>query len=312
MTALPSVTVALPVLNEEAALQECLDAIEAQTYPNIVEVLVVDGGSTDRTRDIALRAGATVLDNPRRIQAAALNIALDRAKGDVFVRVDGHCVLAADYVERCVAALASSGAAMVGGQMTPEPGRTSMQQAIAAAMSSPLAVGPARFHAGGEPGWVDTVYLGAYEVSTARAVGGYAEDVGVNEDAEFAIRMKPHGGVWFDPSICSRYSPRGSLSAVAKQFRKYGWSRAHTIARHPASIRPRQLAPLALVALLLWPRTRRPALVAYLGALGVGAAMAGSRRPADAARFGAVAGTMHFSWAAGFVSGLRKALRVGR
>ena len=116
----PTVTVAIPVLNEEKHIGACLDAIEAQTYPGIVEILVVDGGSTDATRSLVEdRPGVRLLHNPRRIQAAALNIALAEAKGDIFVRVDGHCLIAADYVERCVDALVATGAAMVGGAMTP-------------------------------------------------------------------------------------------------------------------------------------------------------------------------------------------------
>lgn len=310
MISSPSVSVAIPVLDEELHIDACLDAIDAQTYGNIVEVLIVDGGSKDRTRELAAaHPRVRVLRNPRRIQAAALNIALDAAKGEVFVRVDGHCIVADDYVERCVDALERTGAAVVGGGMTPIPADAPMPVAIGAAMSSPLAVGPARFHAGGESGWVDTVYLGAYNVARARTIGGYAEDVGVNEDAEFAFRMKSCGGIWFDPSIRSQYAPRSSLTAVAKQFRKYGWSRAHTVVRHPESIRPRQLAPIALVVLLLLPRTRRPVAIAYAATLGVGAIRAGQRTPRDAARFAAVAATMHLTWAAGFFAGIVRALR---
>ena len=46
MTA-PPATVAIPVFNEALHLDACLDAVDAQTYGNVVEVLVVDGGSTD-------------------------------------------------------------------------------------------------------------------------------------------------------------------------------------------------------------------------------------------------------------------------
>ena len=107
----PTVTVAIPVLDEEAHLGACLDAIEAQTYSGIVEVLVIDGGSSDRSVEIARQHQMVrVLDNPRRIQSAALNRALDEAAGEILVRVDGHCVIAADYVERCVA-LDANGAA---------------------------------------------------------------------------------------------------------------------------------------------------------------------------------------------------------
>ena len=102
----PSVTVAIPVLNEAKHIERCLEAVLSQTYDNVVEVLVVDGGSTDGTRSLALSVeGVAVLDNPRRIQAAALNVALEAAKGDVMIRVDGHCLPESDYIKRCVSDL---------------------------------------------------------------------------------------------------------------------------------------------------------------------------------------------------------------
>lgn len=298
----PSVTVAVPVLNEERHIEACLEAIAAQTYSNIVEVLVIDGGSSDRTREVAARAGVALLENPRRIQAAALNIALDAAKGDVFVRVDGHCRIAPDYVERCVQALDRTGAAMVGGGMTPIADGW-MQQGIAAALSSSVGAGPARFHVGGEAGWVDTVYLGAYRVADARLACGYAEDVGVNEDAEFAIRLGANGGVWFDPSIRSTYMPRGNLTALARQFFRYGRSRAATVRKHPSSLAARQLAaPLLVIGLL--SRRRRLVTVAYTALVGVKAAEIARQDGSVGAGFALALPVIHVSWGIGFLVGL--------
>lgn len=303
MTAGPTVTIAIPVLDEAAHIDACLDAVEAQTYGRIVEVLVVDGGSADATRAIVgRRPGVRLLDNPRRIQAAALNVALAEAAGDVFVRVDGHCEIAPDYVARCVDALASTGAAMVGGAMTPVADGA-VQRGIAQAMASRAGAGPARFHTGGRPGRVDTVYLGAYATQVARDVGGYAEDVGVNEDAEFAIRMRARGPVWFDGAIRSTYVPRSSLRAVARQFYRYGRSRAATVRRHPRSLAGRQLAAPLLVLGLLSPR-RRTVAGAYLAVVAVGAAGQISRRPAEGVAMAATLPAMHLSWGVGFLRGL--------
>jgi succinoglycan biosynthesis protein ExoA len=298
----PTVTIVVPVLNEEAHIDACLAAVDVQTFGEIIEVLVVDGGSSDRTVE---RAGAhpsvRVLDNPRRIQAAALNIAIAEAKGDVIVRVDGHCVIAPDYVERCVDALASTGAAMVGGAMTPT-GVGWKQRGIAAAMSSPVGAGPARFHVGGPPGWVDTVYLGAYRTDVVRLAGGYA-DVAANEDAELAVRMEGHGGVWFDPSIRSTYTPRAEFTGVARQFFLYGRSRAATLRKHPASLSARQLPAPLLVLALLSPWRRRVVLT-YGLLLGAQTAVVARRQGSVAAGFGLAVPLMHLTWGAGFLLGL--------
>ncbi|MDQ4097042.1 MAG: glycosyltransferase family 2 protein [Actinomycetota bacterium] len=304
----PTVTVAVPVLNEALHIGRCLQAIEAQTYPGPLEVLVVDGGSTDETRArvAGRRPGIRLLENRRRVQSAALNIALAQARGEIIVRVDGHCVIAPDYVQRCVDALERTGAAIVGGAMHPV-GDGWRARGIAAAMMSPIGAGPARFHVGGESGWVDTVYLGAFRTALARRVGGYREDWITNEDAEFAIRMRPHGGVWFDNTIRSTYTPRSSIRSVAHQFYRYGAGRARTVRCHPRALAPRQLVAPLLVGSVLSP-FRRPVMLAYGTLL---AAVGGHQLTRDAKSSPWMVMTlpaMHFAWGLGFLRGLSMGL----
>lgn len=298
----PTVSVVIPTYREEAHIEGTLAAVRNQTYGDIVEILVIDGRSDDATRELAAACGADVLDNPQRIQAAALNVGLATARGEVIVRVDGHCTIADDYVERCVDALERTGAAMVGGAMTPVSA-SGWAGAISLAMTSPIGVGPARFHVGGVPGWVDTVYLGAYRAADARAVGGYSTDVGVNEDAEFAIRMAARGGVWFDPAIRSRYVPRTSLAAVIRQFWRYGRSRAATVRRHPRSLGPRQLAAPMLVVGLVSPWRRR-VLGSYLAVVAVETVRQTAAAGPDGLLVAPVLPAMHVPWGVGFLTGL--------
>lgn len=300
---LPTVTIVIPTYQEADSIDACLAAVESQTYPNIVETLVVDGGSTDDTRlRAAAHPGVRVLDNPHRLQAPALNAGLEAASGDVVVRVDGHCVIAPDYVAHCVDALRCTGAAMVGGGMT--PAATGIVHAgIAAAMQSRFGAGPARFHSGGPAGWVDTVYLGAYRTSDARAVGGYADDCTPNEDAEFAHRLGQNGGVWFDPSIQSTYAPRASLQAVARQFFFYGQGRARTVRKHPSSVRPRQLASPALLLSFGLP-WRRWTIAGYVTGIAVAATVDGGPGLARRGVFAVALPVMHLTWAIGFLLGL--------
>lgn len=303
MKSCPTVSVVIPVLNGVATLASCLEALRSQTYQRIVEILVVDGGSDDGTPDIAAALGAEVLSNPKRIQAAALNIGIREARGEVVVRVDARTIVEPDYVEACVCALSETGAAMVGGAQVPVSTGTAVARGISSAMRSRFGGGTAAFRDAHRSGWVDTVYLGAYWRSQCLAVGGYDETRPTNEDAELALRLSPRGGIWLDARIRSSYMARTTLPALAKQYFEYGRGRGRTVRQYPASVRPRQLAPLLLVVSFLLP-LRRFAVVAY----GVGTLLSYRTLLETDVSGGAVAvvatPVMHLSWAFGFLRSL--------
>ena len=306
---LPAVTVAIPVLEEERHIEGCLSAVTGQRYGGAIEVLVIDGGSRDSTRELAEGfPGVLVIDNPLRRRAPGLNRALAVASGDVFVRVDARTLIAPDYVARCVESLRRTGAAMVGGAMVPRDAPADrFQAAVAAAMRSRLGVGTARFHrTAAGPGFVDTVYLGAFPTDLARTLRGYDETWDTNEDAELAWRMRSRGGVWFDPTIRSVYTPRTAPAALARQFFGYGRGRARTVVRHPRSLSARQtLAPLLLLGLLSpW---RLPVALAYLAVLSLALLGARTCPLRVAVRVPAVVTVMHLAWAGGFLTGLASA-----
>ncbi len=169
-------------------------------------------------------------------------------------------------------------------------------------MRSPFGAGPARFRTGTVAGWADTVYMGAYWIEAARAVGGY-QPVAINEDAEFAIRMADQGGVYFEPSIRSVYAPRASFRLLARQYFRYGIGRAVTLRQHPSTLSARQLAAPLLVLGLISPWRRRVAS-AYLGGVVVLGAMASREDPTVAPGLVLAFPLMHLPWGAGFFVGL--------
>jgi len=306
------VSIILPVLNEATQLVRCLKAIGRQSYPGIVEVIVADGGSTDETRSVASSFDKVrVVDNPRRIRPAGLNVAIANASGDVIVRVDARTALTPDYVERCVEALERSGAAIVGGQMRYEA-HNAHQRGIVAAMTSRLGAGPAAFRReGGEPRFVDTVYLGAFRYETIHEMGGYDEWSGGNEDAELAWRAQQFGGVYLDPSIVSSYLGRDGLGPLARQFYRYGRNRARTMRKHPGSVSYRQLAVPALFVALASP-WRRQVLAAYvMVVLGRGAVELTQDPPAVPTLVAAFP-TMHAAWGLGFLRSMLGDMASGR
>ena len=180
------------------------------------------------------------------------------------------------------------------------------QRGIVAAMTSRLGAGPAAFRReGGEPRYVDTVYLGAFRASKIREIGGYDEWSGGNEDAELAWRAQRFGGVYLDPTIKSHYLGRDGLGPLARQFYRYGHNRARTIRKHPGSLSWRQLAVPALFLGLVSP-WRRGVLGAYVAmVLGRGAVEL-TRDPLAVPTLFAAFPTMHAAWGVGFVRGIVK------
>src|SRR5579871_4387285 len=103
------VSVVVPVRNEETLIARCLTAILNQDYPrDSFEIIVADGLSNDRTLEVirALSGAESIriIRNPQCVQSAGLNVAIQEARGDIVIRVDGHTIIAPDYVRQCVAA----------------------------------------------------------------------------------------------------------------------------------------------------------------------------------------------------------------
>lgn len=251
----PFVSVIMPLRNERAFIARSLGAVLNQDYPGErMEILIADGMSDDGTVEFIRRLpGAErvrIISNPQRIQSAGLNLAIEEACGQFIVRVDGHTVIAPDYVRQCVAALQVTGAHNVGGPMDPV-GMTPTGRAIAAAGKSPFAV-PTAFHVSETEQYTDTVYLGAWPREVFHHVGLFNTQVGVNEDYEMNYRIRQSGGsIYLSPAIRSQYYGRQTLTALAKQYFHYGRSKVIMLRRHPASARPRQVIAPAFVAALV-------------------------------------------------------------
>jgi glycosyltransferase involved in cell wall biosynthesis len=255
---LPFVSVILPIRNESDFIERSLGAVLNQSYPaDQFEVLIADGMSTDDTRAIVSRMAAehpstsvTVLDNPRCIVPTGFNLALARARGEVILRVDGHTIIAGDYIEECVRALRLSRADNVGGRMD-AVSETPFGRAVAIATSSRFGVGGARFHYSNKEEWVDTVYLGAWPRSVFEWNGLFDEELVRNQDDEFNYRLLKRGGrILLTPRIQSRYYARSTPRGLFRQYAQYGFWKVRVMQKHLKEMRVRQFVPPLFVATL--------------------------------------------------------------
>lgn len=317
------VTIAMPAFNEERYIEACIRSVQAQDYPrDRIEILVADGRSTDRTREILAALAADdprirVIDNPDRLQAAGLNQLIRAARGEIVVRMDVHCEYAPTYVRTCVETLGDTGADNVGGAQRAKA-RSPFQAALCAALGSPVGVGGARYRDASAEGFVDTVFLGAFRKKIFETIGLYDPRAITNEDAELNQRLLASGGkIYLSRAIEVHYYPRDSFATLAKQYWKYGRGRARTLLKLGRFPTLRPLIPFAMVvgatALVvvppLWP-VAPAAFAAYALLTGAEAVRVGAPLgPAGIATAWAIFPVLHASHGAGFASGLLHYLR---
>lgn len=315
----PLVSVVVPVRNEEQHIEACLERLLAQDYPRErLEILVVDGRSSDRTRAIVKTVAAhhpdasvRLLDNPERTVPHAMNTGIRAARGAVIVRMDGHSIPTPDYVALSIAALERSGAANVGGVFEAK-GATPFGEAVAVATENSIGAGDARYRIGGVPGNVDTVPYGAFRREVFERIGLFDESLTRNQDYELNVRIRGAGErVYFDPAIRCTYTPRGTVRSLWSQYFQYGWWKVETIRRHPGSLRWRQLVPPAFVAVVLllaiaspWSAIAATLLAATLAVYLLTLTVVARRIAPPRATVGRVLVAflvLHFAWSVGFL-----------
>ena len=258
--ALPRVSVVVPCRNEEAYIAACLDSILGGDYPqDLLEVLVVDGQSDDGTREILAQYATrhprvSLLENPKRITPAALNVAIRAALGSVIIRMDAHVLYPPDYISRLVDALEETGADNVGGVLETVPvDDTPTARAIALGLSHPFGVGNSHFRTGSRVRReVDTVPFGCYRRETFDRIGMFDEELIRNQDDEFNFRLIGRGGrVLLVPEVRCRYFPRRSLRQLARMYYQYGYFKPLVARKVGRVMTLRQLVPSILVATLV-------------------------------------------------------------
>lgn len=331
----PAVSVIIPCYNEEATIHKLLEALHSQTYPLAkLEVVISDGLSTDRTRDVIAgfqKAHADlavrVVQNQARTIPSGVNQAIRESSGEIIVRLDAHSMPIPEYVERCVEAHQSGKGDNVGGVWDIHPGAdTWVAKSISFAAAHPLGVGDAMYRLNAKPGAVDTVPFGSFRRELIQRIGAFDETLLANEDYEFNTRVRESGGVvWLDPAIRSVYFSRSTLKKLADQYWRYGFWKFKMLKRYPHTLRWRQALPpffvLILVTLIVLSLGLNIArvflalqLFAYFFILGVAGFQLAIKTKKGFLLWGLPLAitTMHIAWGAGFLwSGITSFFKNG-
>jgi len=274
---LPTVSIAIPVYNESAKIEQVVRVILGSNYPHIIEIFVADGGSNDGTQEILKNlsdkdARVKLRHNLEKKQSAALNLMLSESIGDVFIRLDAHSDYAPDYIEKCVEALLKSKALNVGGAQR-FVAQNSFQAGVALASKSFLGNGGAKYRNSNYTGYADTVYLGCFWTKTLLELQGYNVNSTPNKDFELNLRLnnvfdttqitnqdaelnqrlleQNAQAIYIDSKIRVWYYPRKSWKSLLIQYLNYGRGRYLTSTKHNIQFQLRGLLPFIFISTVI-------------------------------------------------------------
>jgi succinoglycan biosynthesis protein ExoA len=310
-----AVIVVIPALNEAEHIATCVRSLmTGDARLSAIEMVVADGGSRDRTREIVLALqgeypNLRLIDNPKRLQSAAVNLAAQGAGAgrSILVRCDAHAFYPENYVMRVADSLVRHGVASLVVPMD-AVGTSCFQRANAWIVDTPLGSGGSAHRGGRKSGEVDHGHHAGFDLKAFLAVGGYDETFSHNEDAEYDARLRQSGErIFLDADIRLSYLPRATVGALARQYFNYGKGRARTLMKHGERPKLRQLIPpatlvacvlgLAIAPFSLWGLVLPGGYLAALIAASLMVAV--KHKSACGLLAGLASAAMHMSWSLG-------------
>ena len=241
------ITVICPTYNEKEFIEQIIRFF-LNAKPDDKELLIVDGGSADGTREIVKEwaskySSIKLIDNPDKYVPFALNKAIRMSLGNPIIRLDAHTEFAHDYFERIIETFNIIGADIVGGPMR-AVGKSNFQKAVAYATGTVFGVGDSKIHRENYAGESDHVYLGAWQRKLFEKIGFFDERLKRNQDDEFHYRARSLGKkIYLNPDIKSFYYPRDSIKKLVSQYYQYGLFKPLVLKKIKSEIKLRHLIP---------------------------------------------------------------------
>ena len=255
------ISIIIPVRNEEQYIEKCLTSVINNDYPKEnMEVFVVDGMSEDKTRDkiypfLKKYKFIHLIENPDKTVPYALNTGIQKAKGDLIIRLDAHAEYPKDYFSSLVSWQKRTNADNVGGVLITKPGNhTPDALAIALATSSFFGVGNAYYRFPkhfSTPKEVDTVPFGCYKKDVFNKIGLFDVELTRNQDDEFNARLRKYGGkIILIPEIKVTYFARDNFRKMFRMFFQYGYYKPVVNKKIGKPTSVRQFAPVIFTLFL--------------------------------------------------------------
>lgn len=320
----PLVSVIVCCRNENDYIENCLNSLISQKKVNeSFEILVIDGMSTDGTREIIVKmiekfSNIRLLDNPAKVKPQAINLGFKEAKGEHLLICDAHAVYDQYYISTCLELIKEHPDAWcVGGPFT-NVGETNFGKALAIAMNSPLGVGNAKHRYPDYEGYGEMVMFGLFPRFVLEKVGYYDEFFVINHDDEYCFRLRKMGGnVFLSYKAKCYYFVRKTPMALFKQYFSYGLWQIAFLKKHKEPISFRQLVPFIFFVfvffLLIYGILLNNGLIAlivpsiYLLVLSIFSIPVLIKENLRVAiNFPLSIFILHFSYAVGFVAGMIK------
>lgn len=259
-----AVSIVVPCYNEIKNIRLCLDSLLALDYPSdLIEIIVVDGMSTDGTRELLeeyrlTRGVPRIVDNPERITPAAMNRGIRAALHNYILIASAHSSFAENYLSVLMEAMISLNADVVGGLMqTRYRNDTPTAHAIGLVLSTKFGVGNSAFRTGAvRTVRVDTVPYGLYRKDIMLKAGLYNEKLVRNQDIEFSKRIIRVGGtIYLVPRAVCAYYARDTVGGMVRNNFENGYWNLLTIyiTKRIASLSVRHFVPLIFLLSIVIP-----------------------------------------------------------
>lgn len=237
----PFVSIIIPTLNEERNLPRVLESIKKIDYPpEKIELLIVDGGSTDKTIEIAKRFGAKIFKNPLKIRGAGCKIGVEKAKGNFIAFTDADCVVPANWLKDLLSPLTDPKVASVGGPNVTPKDDSQFAKAVGEVIN--LLTKPGSRYGLFTNKIAETYHNPGcnvlYKKEPILKVGNFNPKLLTCEDEELDFRLRQKGyKLLFTPKVVVDHYRRPTYKKIFVQFYRFAIGRAQAGKLHPKMLK---------------------------------------------------------------------------